>query len=66
MLPFRTVKPGAMPGPDGACRRRTSTLNIFVRGLLRHAFTRIYFSDEAANAADSGPGAGADATAARR
>ena len=46
---FRTVKPGA-EGPGHAPH-----INVIVlmRGLLLHAFTRVYFSDEAAaNAAD--------------
>ena len=46
---FDTIKPGA-PGPGQAPH-----LNVIVtmRGMLLHAFTRIYFSDEAAaNAAD--------------
>jgi len=46
---FETVKPG--PAEDGAA----PVINVIVmmRGLLKHAYTRIYFSDEAdANAAD--------------
>jgi protocatechuate 3,4-dioxygenase alpha subunit len=46
---FRTVKPGA-EAPDEA-----PVINVIVlmRGMLLHAFTRIYFSDEAAaNAKD--------------
>lgn len=47
---FRTVKPGAC-GPDQA-----PYVNVIVtmRGMLLHAFTRIYFEDEAAaNAKDA-------------
>lgn len=46
---FRTVKPGAVD------ERQAPHINVavFMRGLLSHAYTRIYFSDEpAANAAD--------------
>ncbi len=46
---FETVKPGA-PG-DGQAPH--IDLVLFLRGLLSHAYTRIYFSDEReANAAD--------------
>ncbi len=46
---FETVKPGA-PAPGQAPH---INLVLFLRGLLSHAYTRIYFSDEAeANAAD--------------
>ncbi|MGD9944911.1 MAG: protocatechuate 3,4-dioxygenase subunit alpha, partial [Burkholderiaceae bacterium] len=46
---FQTIKPGSI-GPDQA-----PYINVIVtmRGMLLHAFTRIYFDDEqAANAAD--------------
>jgi protocatechuate 3,4-dioxygenase alpha subunit len=45
---FDTIKPGAV-GPGEAPH-----LNVIVsmRGMLLHAFTRIYFSDEPANATD--------------
>jgi protocatechuate 3,4-dioxygenase, alpha subunit len=46
---FRTVKPGATP--DGQAPHVDVILTM--RGLLSHAFTRLYFDDEAAaNAAD--------------
>lgn len=46
---FDTVKPGA-PGPGQAPH---VNVIVMMRGLLSHAYTRIYFSDEAAaNAAD--------------
>ena len=50
---FATVKPGAVPGPDGAPQAPHIAVNVLARGLLRHLPTRIYFPDEAeANAAD--------------
>jgi len=49
---FRTVKPGAVPGPGGRRQAPHIDLGIFARGLLRRLFTRIYFPDEPANAAD--------------
>ena len=46
---FETVKPGAVS--DGQAPH--INVAVFMRGLLTHAYTRIYFSDEAeANAAD--------------
>lgn len=46
---FRTVKPGSVEG------RQAPHINVtvFMRGLLLHAYTRIYFADEeSANASD--------------
>lgn len=46
---FDTVKPGSVEG-----QAPHVTLCVMCRGMLSHAFTRIYFSDEAqANAADA-------------
>ena len=44
---FKTVKPGSRDG-----QAPYINVNIFERGLLVHAMTRIYFSDEQANADD--------------
>jgi protocatechuate 3,4-dioxygenase alpha subunit len=50
---FVTVKPGAVPGPDGLPQAPHIDVAIFARGLLRQVVTRIYFPDEEeANAAD--------------
>lgn len=49
---FDTIKPGAVPGPDGKSQAPHVLLAVFGRGMLRHLYTRIYFSDEAGNAAD--------------
>jgi protocatechuate 3,4-dioxygenase alpha subunit len=49
---FDTVKPGAVPGPGGKPQAPHIVVCIFSRGMLRQVYTRIYFSDEAANAAD--------------
>jgi protocatechuate 3,4-dioxygenase alpha subunit len=50
---FRTLKPGAVPGPGGAPQAPHVAVNVLARGLLRQLPTRIYFPDEAeANAAD--------------
>jgi protocatechuate 3,4-dioxygenase, alpha subunit len=47
-----TVKPGTVVGPDGKQQAPHITVAIFMRGLLKHLMTRIYFPDDAANAAD--------------
>jgi protocatechuate 3,4-dioxygenase alpha subunit len=49
---FETVKPGPVPGPRGAMQAPHVVICIFSRGMLRQLYTRLYFSDEAANAAD--------------
>ena len=50
---FTTVKPGAVPAPDGRVQAPHFNVTVFARGLLRHLVTRMYFPDEtAANAAD--------------
>jgi protocatechuate 3,4-dioxygenase, alpha subunit len=49
---FETVKPGAVPGPNGAMQAPHIGVIVFSRGMLRHVYTRIYFSDEAKNDAD--------------
>jgi protocatechuate 3,4-dioxygenase, alpha subunit len=50
---FATVKPGAVPGPKGAMQAPHIVVAIFSRGMLRQVYTRLYFSDEQANAKDS-------------
>jgi protocatechuate 3,4-dioxygenase alpha subunit len=46
---FETIKPGSV---DGTQAPHVNVI-VFMRGLLLHAYTRIYFSDEAeANARD--------------
>jgi protocatechuate 3,4-dioxygenase alpha subunit len=49
---FHTIKPGQVPGPDGRLQAPHLNLTIFMRGLLRHLITRVYFPDEPANADD--------------
>ena len=49
---FDTIKPGVVPGPDGKPQAPHIVVCIFSRGMLRQIYTRLYFSDEAANAAD--------------
>jgi protocatechuate 3,4-dioxygenase alpha subunit len=49
---FDTIKPGAVPDPDGKPQAPHILLAIFGRGMLLHLYTRIYFDGEAANSAD--------------
>jgi protocatechuate 3,4-dioxygenase alpha subunit len=49
---FDTIKPGAVPDPDGKPQAPHILLAIFARGMLLQLYTRIYFGGEAANAAD--------------
>jgi protocatechuate 3,4-dioxygenase, alpha subunit len=47
-----TIKPGAVPGPDGKPQAPHIAVSVFARGLLRRLVTRIYFPDETANGSD--------------
>lgn len=49
---FETIKPGAVPGPDGKQQAPHIVFCIFSRGMLRQLYTRMYFADEPANASD--------------
>ncbi|HEX4985049.1 MAG TPA: protocatechuate 3,4-dioxygenase subunit alpha [Burkholderiales bacterium] len=49
---FTTVKPGRVPGPGGTLQAPHLLVAVFMRGLLIHLLTRIYFPGEASNADD--------------
>jgi protocatechuate 3,4-dioxygenase alpha subunit len=49
---FQTIKPGRVPGPDGKLQAPHIAVNVFMRGLLKQLVTRMYFPDDASNAAD--------------
>ena len=49
---FETIKPGSVAGPDNKTQAPHINVIVFARGMLSHAFTRIYFADEAANQSD--------------
>ena len=49
---FTTIKPGPVPGPGGTLQAPHIVVTVFMRGLLKHLFTRVYFPDEPANAED--------------
>jgi protocatechuate 3,4-dioxygenase, alpha subunit len=47
-----TIKPGRVPGPGGVLQAPHVVAIVFMRGLLKHLLTRIYFPDDPANAED--------------
>lgn len=49
---FDTIRPGALPGPDGRMQAPHLSVSVFARGLLVRLATRIYFEGEAGNAGD--------------
>jgi protocatechuate 3,4-dioxygenase alpha subunit len=49
---FTTVKPGRVPGLGNTLQAPHITVALFMRGVLRHLYTRIYFSDETSNGSD--------------
>ncbi|MFO1322895.1 MAG: protocatechuate 3,4-dioxygenase subunit alpha [Burkholderiales bacterium] len=49
---FTTIKPGRVPAPGGGLQAPHVNVTIFMRGMLKHLITRIYFPGDAANAED--------------
>lgn len=49
---FKTVKPGPVADPNQPEQAPHVNVLVFARGMLIHAMTRIYFSDESANQTD--------------
>lgn len=49
---FETIKPGPVPGPGNSVQAPHVNMAVFARGMLVHAFTRIYFNDEPSNEFD--------------
>jgi protocatechuate 3,4-dioxygenase, alpha subunit len=49
---FTTIKPKPVQDENGAWQAPHINVSIFMRGLLKHLVTRIYFADEASNADD--------------
>jgi protocatechuate 3,4-dioxygenase alpha subunit len=47
-----TIKPGRVAGAGGACEAPHLLVAVFMRGLLKHLVTRVYFPEEASNAED--------------
>jgi len=49
---FATIKPGSVPGPNGAAQAPHINVGVLARGVLKRLFTRIYFAGDPANAND--------------
>jgi protocatechuate 3,4-dioxygenase, alpha subunit len=49
---FTTIKPGRVPGPDSKLQAPHLVISVFMRGMLKHLATRIYFPQDPANAED--------------
>jgi protocatechuate 3,4-dioxygenase alpha subunit len=49
---FTTIKPGAVPGPAGKAQAPHLVVAVFMRGMLKHLATRMYFPGEPGNGAD--------------
>jgi protocatechuate 3,4-dioxygenase alpha subunit len=49
---FTTIKPGRVPGPGGKEQAPHLVVSVFMRGLLKHLATRIYFPEEPGNEHD--------------
>jgi protocatechuate 3,4-dioxygenase alpha subunit len=47
---FETTKPGAVADSEGRVQAPHVNVTVFARGMLVHAFTRLYFSDDALDA----------------
>lgn len=50
---FTTIKPGRVPGPGGTAQAPHIVVTVFMRGVLKHLITRVYFPDDPANAEDA-------------
>lgn len=50
---FTTIKPGRVPGADGALQAPHINVTLFMRGMLKQLVTRVYFPGDAANAGDA-------------
>jgi protocatechuate 3,4-dioxygenase alpha subunit len=50
---FRTIKPGSIRGAGGEMQAPHVAVFVFMRGLLKPLYTRIYFPGEAANDSDA-------------
>ena len=50
---FFTIKPGRVPGPRGALQAPHLVIAVFMRGLLKHLVTRMYFPGAAGNDEDA-------------
>lgn len=49
---FRTIRPGAVPGPGNSLQAPHIAVAVFGRGLLKRLTTRLYFAGDPANLED--------------
>jgi protocatechuate 3,4-dioxygenase alpha subunit len=49
---FTTIKPGSVAGPSDSVQAPHLVVLVFMRGLLRHLVTRMYFAEQAENESD--------------
>jgi protocatechuate 3,4-dioxygenase alpha subunit len=49
---FKTVLPGAVPGPGNSLQAPHIAVSVFGRGIVKRLATRVYFEDQAANETD--------------
>jgi protocatechuate 3,4-dioxygenase alpha subunit len=49
---FATIRPGPVAGPNGTRQAPHLAVTVFMRGMLSHLFTRMYFPGEPLNATD--------------
>ena len=49
---FTTIKPGRVPDANGKMQAPHIAVNVFMRGLLKHLVTRVYFPGEPSNDTD--------------
>ncbi|CAN5346268.1 protocatechuate 3,4-dioxygenase subunit alpha [soil metagenome] len=49
---FKTVLPGAVPGPGNSLQAPHIAVGVFGRGLIKRLATRVYFDGQAANETD--------------
>lgn len=49
---FTTIKPGALPGPQGRLQAPHIVVSVFMRGLIKRLATRMYFPDGIGHADD--------------
>jgi protocatechuate 3,4-dioxygenase alpha subunit len=50
---FTTIKPGRVPAPGGGEQAPHLNMTLFMRGLLKHLITRVYFPGDPANGEDA-------------
>jgi len=49
---FETIRPGPVAHPQGGWQAPHILVAVFARGMLQHVYTRLYFADDPATAAD--------------